>query len=190
MATASTVKGLLEEMIDGGLNNNTLNTTPAYVTSLQSSVIASVTRPDNATPYTALDVVGGASSSILTFSDILPVSGAGFIMMNAWMKIAVNAVPSGMSSFRLHLYNASPTNIADNAAFNLPAGDLAKYLGYITLSTPTDLGDNIFTQLENINFKRKLAAASTTIYGMLQTVGGWTPPSLAVLTAGLETVGC
>lgn len=162
------------------------------VVSNEGNPTATITRPDNATPYTALDIVGGASTSILTFSNVLPTKGTGFIIMNAWLKIAVSAIPSGMSSFRLHLYNASPTNIADNATFNLPAGDLAKYLGYLTFSissTTSDLGDNLFTQLENINWKRNLANASNILYGMLQTVVGYTPTALSVYTLGLEPVG-
>lgn len=160
------------------------------VMSNEGNPTATITRPDNATPYTALDVVGGASTSILTFSNVIPTKGTGFIIMCAWMKIAVSAIPSGMGSFRLHLYNASPTNIADNAAFNIPAADLAKYLGYIELNKPEGMGDNLFSQKENINFKRKLATASNALYGILQTVGAYTPSALVIKTVGLEPVGC
>lgn len=160
------------------------------VVSNEGNPTSTITRPnDTTTAYAAGDVIGGGTTSILTFSNVLPTKGAGFIIMCAWMKIVVSAVPSGMSSFRLHLYNASPTNIADNAAFNLPSADLAKYLGYITFNTPTDLGDSLFTQSENINFKRKLASTSNTLYGILQTVWGYTPTSACVKTVGLETVG-
>jgi len=150
---------------------------------------AVITRPDNATTYTALDVVGGASTSILTFDNVIMQKGEHFIIMGIWMKLSVASIPSGMDAFRLHLYNAPPTNIADNAAYNLPAADLAKYLGWIDLSKPTDLGDNLFTQNNNINFKRKLASTSDTIYGLLQTMGAYTPTNLAVKTIGLESVG-
>jgi hypothetical protein len=159
------------------------------VISNEGNPTAIITRPNNTTAYDAGDIIGGNSSSILTFSNVLPTKGVGFIVICAWMKIAVNAVPVGMSSFRLHIYNASPTNIADGVAFNLATADLAKYLGYITLSTPTDFGDNLFTQIENINFKRTLATTSNSIYGMLQTVGAFTPSAQAVKTIGLEVAG-
>lgn len=147
-----------------------------------------ITRPDNTTAYDAGDVVGG-TSSILTFSSVLPTKGVGFIILSAYLKIPINAVPTGMDKFMLHLYNASPTNIADGSAFNLPAGDLAKYLGYVEFAKPIDLGDNLFSQVDNINFSRKLATDSNTLYGMLQTVGPYSPTAEVVMTVGLEAVG-
>lgn len=102
------------------------------------------------------------------------------------MRIDAAAIPAGMSTFRLHLYNAAPTAIADNAAYNLPAGDRAKYLGYISLSTPVDLGATLWAQDDNINFSGKLAA--TSLYGILQTVGAYAPTAECVKTIALNVV--
>jgi hypothetical protein len=149
----------------------------------------SVTRPNNTDAYTALDVIGTAVTSTLTFTDAFLQAGGHFIIMGASLRIDVNAVPSGMGSFKLHLYSALPTAIADNAAFNLAAADRDKYLGSIELDTPTDLGDTIYTQKDNINMKRKLATDSTTIYGVLQTVNAFTPSANTVKTVKLHIVG-
>ena len=82
-----------------------------------------VTRPSNATAYTAGDVVGDTSgSAILTFSNMGPNSGY-VLIQSAALIFSDSAVPSGMGSFRVHLYSASPTAIADNAAYDLVSAD-------------------------------------------------------------------
>ena len=144
-----------------------------------------ITRPNDTTAYAVNDVVSTTAGEILEFSTGLSVGGSG-IIMGSRMKVAVSAVPAGMSAFRLHLYNAAPTAIADNAAFNLPAADLGKYLGYITISTPIDLGDNIVSQDDNINFTFDLAASDTKLYGILQTGGAFTPSASTVKTVLLN----
>jgi hypothetical protein len=159
------------------------------VSSVGGSASQNVTRPDDTTAYAALDVIGTAVTSVLTFTDALLQAGGHFILMGASLRVDVNAVPSGMGSFRLHLYSAAPTAIADNAAFNLAAADRDKYYGYVELDTPTDIGDTLFTFKDNINMKRKLATDSTTIYGVLQTVNAFTPSALTVKTVKLHLVG-
>jgi len=153
------------------------------------SISVSVTRPNDTTAYAANDVIGTATSGNLTFTDIVPRQGAGFLVLGSRLRIDVNAVPSGMAGFRLHLYNAAPTAIADNAAFNLPSGDRTKYLGYITMSTPVDFGDTLVAVDDNMNFSGKCADGSTTIYGMLETLGAYTPAASTVKTVTLNAVG-
>lgn len=143
-----------------------------------------VTRPSDTTAYTALDVLGDTGgSAILTFSTAGPSSSylridSGRFMYNA------SAVPSGMTGFRLHLYNASPTAIADNAAFDLVSGDRSKYIGYIDVGTPQDFGSTLFTEANQQN-KPILLVGGTTVYGILQTITGWTPASADTWTIDL-----
>jgi hypothetical protein len=102
------------------------------------------------------------------------------------LEIDIAAVPAGMDGFRLHLYSAAPTAIADNTAYNLVAADRAKYIGYITLNAPVDVGDTLISQTD-CAFVAKLAAASTTLYGMLQTLAAYTPSSADVFKLTLIT---
>jgi len=173
------------------------NSRPVAIASDQSPVAvnspgfvssASTTRPNDTTPYTALDVVDGASPANLTFSNVGAVAGGHIFITGASIRIDVAAVPAGMSSFRVHLFDAAPTAIADNAAFNLIAADRAKYLGFIEIGTPLDLGDTLFGRTDNMNFKTKLATASTTLYGQLQTVGAFTPAAETVKTITLHGI--
>lgn len=146
------------------------------------AVSATQTRPNNTTAYTALDVVGQDPAANMEFATGLDL-GAGFVIYGARLRIDAAAIPAGMTSFRLHLYNAAPTAIADNAAFNLIAADRAKYLGYVVIPEPVDNGDTLWGQSDHVNFTGKLAA--TSIYGVLQTVGAYTPTALVVKTVSL-----
>jgi hypothetical protein len=136
-----------------------------------------ITRPSNTTAYTAGDVVGDTGgSAIITLPSIGP-SGGYVLMQSVRLLIGNTSVPSGMTGFRLHLYTASPTAIADNAAFDLVSGEVANYAGYVDLPTPQDLGSTLFSQADYCGTAIKLASASTTLYAELETRGAFTPAS-------------
>lgn len=153
------------------------------------------TRPENTTAYTGGDVVGvadtgtpaNAGSAIHEFTNI--GSKGGHIRITAsTLRVNLSAVTSGMTSFTLHLYNASPTAILDNAAFDLPSGDRSAYLGSIALGTPADLGSTLFIANDAINKHVKLAANSTSLYALLVTAGGYTPSSAEGFSVTLSAV--
>lgn len=166
------------------LDNVTLTATAAIPVPVQTPGFVSSgtqTRPADTTAYTALDVVGTIAAANISLANIGSIQASYFTITGVTLEFDINAVPSGMGNFRLHLFDAAPTAIADNDAFNLIAADRAKYLGYITLGTPVDLGDTLISCTDTLNFRRKLASASTTIYGVLQTVDAFTPVSEAVM---------
>lgn len=155
---------------------------------------ASVTRPSNTTAYNAGDVLGAADSgtpanagdAILEFASIGP-AGRAIILTDSRLRFDVGTVgPAG--SFRLHLYSAAPTAILDNAAWDLPSGDRAAYLGYIELGAPVDLGSTLFVQQSSLNKVVKLADGSTSLFGLLVTVAGYTPASGTVHNVTLEAL--
>ena len=156
-----------------------------YNSSAATSVSASQTRPADTTGYTALDVVGQSPAANMEFATGLD-AGSGFVIFGARLRIDAAAIPSGMTSFRLHLYNAAPTAIADNAAYNLPAGDRAQYLGYVEVSGVLNLGNTLWIQATGVNFVGKLAAGSTSLWGILQTVSAYTPTASVVKTVTLN----
>lgn len=130
-----------------------------------------ITRPANVTPYTAGDVVGG----VITFPS-MGAAGSQAMLTSVDLRIDIAAIPSGMTSFRLYLYSVTPPSaLADNAVWDLPAGDRAGFIGYIDLGSPLDLGSTLFTQLDTINKHVKLGAAETALFGYLVTTGGFTP---------------
>lgn len=152
-----------------------------------STAQTSVTRPSNTTAYTAGDVVG-ATAAAWTFANVAPYAGAEIFILDADLRIDVTAVPSGMTSFRLHLYNATPPSAAaDNDAWDLPSGDRASYLGYIDLGTPVDVGSTLYVQNVGVNKRVKLGD-STSVFGYLVTNAGFTPSSAAVKTIRLNCI--
>ena len=166
-------------------------------TAFRSAV--TITRPSNTTAYAAGDVIGiadsgtpaNAGSAIHTLSSIGP-SGGYVLIQSVRLMIGLSSVTSGMGAFRLHLYTESPTAILDNAAFDLVAGDVGKYAGFINLSAPTDFGSTLVSQADYPGTLIKLASASTSLFAQLETRDGYTPASgtlydLRVLTleAGL-----
>lgn len=122
------------------------------------------------TAYAAGDVVGG----ILTFAGI--ASGAAVISIDeVALRIDTNAIISGETTYRLYLYSASPpSNYADGAAWDLPSGDRASFLGYIDIPNVVDLGSTIYVQTTPT---KRVKTAGGTIYGYLVSNGAYTPPA-------------
>jgi len=147
-----------------------------------SSSLVTITRPADTTAYTANDVVGGAISF-----PALAWNGADFIITSATLAINIAAVPSGMTSFRAYLYNVTPPSaLADNAAWDLPSGDRAAYIGYVDFGTPVDLGSTLYVQSDGVNAQIK--AASNTVFAYLVTIGAFTPAASTVFTATLHSL--
>jgi hypothetical protein len=148
------------------------------------SARVSVTRPSNANTYGAGDAVG-ATAAAWTFPDMGP-SGGAIRIVESSLEIDVNAVPAGMTSFRLHLYGVTPPSAyADEATWDLPAGDRASYLGYIDLGTPVDVGSTLFVQSEQA---KQVRLAGTSLFGYLVTNGSYAASSAAVKVITLHAV--
>lgn len=145
-----------------------------------------VTRPANTTAYSDGDIVG-ATAAAITFTNLGPASG--FISLNdADLRIDLAAVPAGMTSFRLHLYNATPPSaLADNASWDLPSGDRASYLGYVDLGSPIDVGSTLFVQTGGTGAKNIAMGVTASLFGYLVTNTGYTPTSAATLTIRLNS---
>lgn len=144
-----------------------------------------VTRPANTTAYTANDVVGGA----IAFTSAGPTAG-NVVITSVDLRYDVNAVPSGMTTFRLYLYSVTPPSaLADNSAWDLPSGDRASFLGYVDIGTVNDLGSTLFAQVDAVNRQVKLGTSETALYGYLVTAGAYTPSSNSeTLQVTLKTV--
>ena len=152
------------------------NSTPVVLASDQSGIIGlaysaalTITRPANTTPYSALNVVGGA----LTFPSMGPSAGR-IMLTSTQLELDITGVPAGMTSFFLALYNVTPPSaLADNAPWDLPSGDRASFLGIVQLGTPADLGSTLYVEQNIVNKQIKLA--STSLFGYLVTQVGYTP---------------
>jgi hypothetical protein len=150
-----------------------------------------LTRTADVNAYIAGDVVGSAvaaGGAVLTFSSSGGAASP-FSITGSELRVDLTAVPATMTSFRLHLYNATPPSaLGDNAAWDLPAGDTASYVGYVDLGTPVDVGSTLYVQALNLN-KAVRIAENAPIYAYLQTIGAYTPASGTTMLIALHSIG-
>lgn len=161
----------------------------AIITPAEAARVAvSLTRTSDTNAYLANDVLGAATgaTAALTFASIGRHGGL-IMLTSVELEIDRTAVISGETSYRLYLYNVTPPSaLGDNAAWNLPSGDRASYLGYVDLGTPVDLGSTLYVQTTQINKQLKLASAS--LFGYLVTIGPYTPQSGTVHKITLHAI--
>jgi hypothetical protein len=134
---------------------------------------ATVTRAANTTAYTAGDVVGGA----LTIASAGPSGGGDVFLTSIRIVLNITALPSGMTTFGLRLYNLTPPSaIADNSPFTFGSGDRASYLGKVTGIVAAAEGTgtlSVVAVLENVN--QQFTIPSTGLFAYLVTDGAFTP---------------
>lgn len=158
------------------------------VQSLANDISVSKTRPNNTTAYGAGDVLGAADTGTpANAGDAIwafPGVPSRAILEGVSLRIDASAVPSGMTTFRLHLYKSAPTAILDAATWDLIAGDRSAYLGYVDLPAPTDMGATLWTQADSVN--KRIESTGDILYAMLVTTGGFTPTASIVKTLTLR----
>ena len=151
---------------------------PIPVAGGSSTPLITFSRPDNTANYDIGDVIGSAATANLE----LPNAGAvGVLMQVLSASVTINrtALPTGMTALRLHLWDAAPAAIADNAPFAAAAADRAKYRGEILLPQPVVVGGGfLFTFRDSVS--RPFRLASTSMFVNLVTDTAVT--SVAALT--------
>ena len=158
----------------------------AAISSNPKDVTVSLTRTADTNVYAANDVVGAAtgSTAALTFSSVGD-SGASIRIIGAELLIEATGLISGEIGYRLALYSVTPPSaLGDNAAFDVPSGDRASFLGYIDLGTPIDLGSTLYIQSEQA---KDVKLASADLFAYLVTLGTYTPTSARVYKITLHT---
>lgn len=129
-----------------------------------------ITRPANVTAYGSTAVVGG----VLTIPSVGPANSP-IMITGTRLELDISSVPSGMTSFTLHLYSSTPPSAYTNGStWDLPSGDRASYIGNINIGVPVDLGSTLYVESNQINKLVKLVGGST-LYGYLVTNTGYTP---------------
>ena len=168
------------------------DTTGTYVVPFKRivSTTASVTRPSDTTPYTAGDVVGptGGGEGLLTFA-----SAARFVTFPGKI-IGANLTKNGTSitnaSFRLWLFESDPAGAfaADNLAFSMAFTDRGIFIGHITF-TPGIVGGTTVayegTLGKTLGLPFIAGASVTSIFGVLEVTGAYTPISAEVFNIEL-----
>lgn len=152
-----------------------------------------LTRTADTVSYTAGDVIGinnagSAGAAALTFANMGPAAGGEVLLTSSALRVDLAAVTSGMTSFRLHLYNVTPPSaLLDNVAWDLPSGDRAAYLGFIDMGTPVDLGSTLYVEANQLN--KQVTLLSSSLFGYLVTNGAYAPTSGEVYRPQLHSAG-
>lgn len=151
---------------------------------------ATITRPANTTAYTANDVIGaGTQSAAVELTNLAGASGGDVIITTASLELDITAIPTGMTSFTLELYSATPPSAyGDNAAWDLPSGDRSVWLGNFNIGTPVDLGSTCYVVTSQIN--QQVTLTGSSMFAYLVTNGGYTPAANSeVYKINLHVVG-
>lgn len=161
--------GLLQSLTD-----TQLRATPVPVTLTNTAFIASalITRPANTTPYIANDVYG----SVFELQNI--GTAGNFVFLHSLDIIFnISAVPSGMTSFTIYLYNVTPPSaVTDNNPFSVPSGDRSSLLTPAGIRLSASLakgGGSVVAELSGIN--RLFRTVTSSLWGYVVTDGGFTP---------------
>lgn len=109
----------------------------ATLSSLHATTPTTVTFIPAATSHTAGDAVDTAQTAFFVCNT------AGKMVMICGATLGIESTFPQTTNFRLHLFNAAPTVIADDAAFVVALADRSKYLGMIDLGVPIDLGSTL-----------------------------------------------
>lgn len=155
-----------------------------------STSSVTITRTADTNAYTANDVIGAAtgSTACVEFVGLSKFPLGDILITSTELEIDASAVISGETSYRLYLYGiTAPSALGDNAAWDLPSGDRASFVGYVDLGTPVDLGSTLYVRIDGVNAHFKMGA-TTSLFGYLVTIGGYTPTSARVYKVTLHAV--
>lgn len=172
LSAAGNLKTALAESVPGGENH--LGEVGGRTVLIEATLI----RPADTVAYTANDAIADSTSvpTAITFPNISRIgSGSGLILTFKLTKSTITA----NTAFRLWLYSSNPVVIpADNTTFQINNANRSSRIGYVDFVSPIVgidcveyFGVPVFNQ---IAFK---LTSGSSLYGILQVLGAYTPGS-------------
>lgn len=145
------------------------------------TALCTFTRPANTTAYTAGDVISddGTTAKCMEFA----VGRTGRVE-----SVIVGMEETDTLDMELWLFDAEPTNFADNAVLALVTGDVPKVVGRFTLpnAVKTTVGTNVNIYMpvgpilaDMVARLTPFVSANGKLYGLLVTRSAYTPLSAA-----------
>ncbi len=133
---------------------------------------ATITRAANVTTYTAsapnFDVYGG-----LFELQNIGVAGKGIFLSYFEISLNLSGVPSGMTSFAVHLYPTAPTNIADNSIWTIGSDPVLDPVGFNVSMSLAKGGNRVVGVVRDLN--QLFILTSSSLWGYLVTNGAIVP---------------
>lgn len=152
----------------------------------QVIVGSTVTRPADTTAYASGDLVANST----TAGSVTPISfasvsrGSGHLVRVRRVRIKTSSVSVTNAAFRVHLFKGAGTITCangDNAAFSTDGA--ADYLGSVDVTVSQAFTDGAFgaatTEINGV-------PATTTLYGLIEARGAYTPTSAGTFIVSLE----
>ena len=144
------------------------------------TVTTELTRPSDATAYTAGDMLSNSTSTTvpITLSSIMRVSGgSGYIV---GIRVSTN-LKSITPRLRVHFFNANNATLsADNAPYKELYADGSKRLGYYDLGAMTTEADSTNSDMSRTfdqTMRIPIVAADSNLYAVLVPLDAFTPAS-------------
>jgi hypothetical protein len=137
-----------------------------------------ITRPADATPHAALDVVADTTTGLraMTFTNMATIVGGNGIITKVRVMTDQKAC---VARFRLHLFDTLPTAIADNSPYLLLYANKTTAESYIDMPAMATEDSSNSTAAVSTNYYTRLpyvcAAADRNLYGILETLDIFTP---------------
>ena len=168
---------------------------PVISNNSEIRISANFTRPADTTAYAAGDLVANntTAGSVVPLSFANVVRTAGDCVRIERVRIEKSGTSLTNASFRLHLFEASPTpTVGDNGVFNnagaLATNNILNYAGsfpvVMTVSgSDGAMGIGIPTTGTGVTIS---PTSGTTVYGFLEVTAAYTPASGEVFYAVLE----
>ena len=174
----------------GGVKMGLVDEIPAGTKSIgavsSNSVVSSatITRPENTTAYAAKDVISTTLGAVIEFTGMARANGGFGSLVKS--RVMTNQ-STCIASLSLHLFNAAPTAIADNAQYTMLWANRDKRIGTIrfpalsTGGTGSDAAAAMRPSYDGAysipDFRYQCAANDTKLYGILVTEDVFTPAS-------------
>lgn len=143
-----------------------------------SGFVSSATFTPAAAAYSANDVMDVAKE----FTGMCGPLGGVIRVLSTEVLISETALQASEAAYRLHLYSVTPPSApADNAAWDIPAGDRVSYRGFIDLGTPVDLGSSLYVYTPDVNKNIYVPPSvnGASLFGLLVTIAGFTATATA-----------
>lgn len=140
------------------------------------------------TPYTAKDVFDVAAGAGFVFAGMARVNGGSGVIVKA--QLATDQ-KTNTARWRLHLFNAAPTYIADNAPYLTLYAGIGSRVGTIDFdacATEDPTNSTMAISQKTGNILPFVCAADATLYGILELLDGFTPASAQKITVKLTAM--
>ena len=147
-----------------------------------------ITRPANATQYTANDGVSTTAGAILTFAGVATHAGGGGMIDTLYIHKTDQDTTS--AAFRLHLFDTTVAVAGFNDGATMAVTDAEWQTGVGGIAIPQASWLNVVTgnviTLDDIGLTYACASGDTNLYGFVAAEDTYTPASAEVITIRLS----